>query len=196
MIVHGVDVCRTYLAFKQHFSNPKFDFFKYDGKVKVKEETYQQRSDFYFFEVLSRKLTDMEVKEYFLSVFIYSQDPTKVWIGDVRKLGKEKSIQFHKRWESMSYLFEQDIMHLNDKGDFNKILSPTKGSPILLREYVKGNIMIETLIILDIICKYQTDWDRIIKDPVWESVSFLIKKYKPFCSINREVYKDIVLKVF
>ena len=71
MIVHGHQVCQTYLAFKQHFSNPKFDFFKYDGKVKVKEETYQQRPDFWFFETLARKLKDQEVLEYMLGQLLY-----------------------------------------------------------------------------------------------------------------------------
>ena len=47
---------------KQHFSNPKFDFFQYDGKINAKESTYQQRSDFYFFETLARKLDAQEVK--------------------------------------------------------------------------------------------------------------------------------------
>jgi hypothetical protein len=53
--MHGFDVYRTYLAMKLHFSNDKFDFFQYEGKVNAKEETYQQRNDFYFFETLARK---------------------------------------------------------------------------------------------------------------------------------------------
>ena len=48
---------------KQHFSNPKFDFFQYDGKVNVKESTYQARNDFYFFETIARKYTPMEIRE-------------------------------------------------------------------------------------------------------------------------------------
>ena len=40
--MQGLDCYRTYLAMKQHFTNPKFDFFKYDGKVKAREEKYQE----------------------------------------------------------------------------------------------------------------------------------------------------------
>ena len=82
--MQGLDCYRTYLAMKQHFTNPKFDFFKYDGKVKAREEKYQERTDFYFFETLARKLSDQEVREYMLASFISAGDPTKVWIGDIK----------------------------------------------------------------------------------------------------------------
>ena len=112
MIVHGVDVCRTYLAFKQHFSNPKFDFFQYDGKVKVKEETYQQRSDFWFFETLARKLTDQEIKEYMLASFVSSENPTKVWIGDIKRNGHDNWLVWQKLQSGLTYTFQQDCERL------------------------------------------------------------------------------------
>ena len=61
--MHGVEVYRMYLAMKQHFSNPKFDFFQYNGQVKAKEETYQQRNDFWFFETIARRHTKEEIQE-------------------------------------------------------------------------------------------------------------------------------------
>ena len=82
MQFHGFDVYRTYLAMKQHFTKPNFDFFQYDGRVNVKESTYQQRNDFYFFETLARKLTALEVKEYLLASL---RSTDKVWIGDIKR---------------------------------------------------------------------------------------------------------------
>ena len=89
MQYHGFDVYRCYLAMKQHFSNPKFDFFQYDGRVNVKESTYQQRNDFYFVETVARKYTAQEIKEFLLATFVNSTNPSKVWIGDIKRNGKE-----------------------------------------------------------------------------------------------------------
>ena len=195
--MHGVDVYRTYLAFKQHFSNPKFDFFQYDGKVKAKEETYQQRSDFWFYEVISKKYNDMEIKERFLSVFVQSPDPTKVWIGDIKNNGDKCWFEFQRRWGSMGYLFMEDLKHLKEvDSNFNNLLSTKDGHPRLLKEYMKGKVMLETILILDIVCGFQKNWDRELRDPLWEPLSQLIKNYKPFCSVNRDIYKEHILGVF
>ena len=194
--IHGFDIYRRYLAMKQHFTNVNFDFFQYEGKVNAKEETYQQRSDFYFFETLARKLNAREVDEYLLSSFVYSNDPNKVWVGEVKKRGKDLFLLFHKRWESMSYLFQQDLEYLKTRGNFNVLLTPQRGHPELLRQHIKGNVMLETLLILDVVCKYQKDWDEKLRDPIWERLSFLIRKYKPFCSVDRQKYKEVILKTF
>lgn len=197
MIVHGVDVYRTYLAFKQHFSNPNFDFFQYDGKVKAKEETYQQRSDFYFFETLARKLTDQEVKEYMLASFISAEDPSKVWIGDIKRSGRHCWLDWQKQQSGMRYAVEQDlnavVEYMETKGHtFNNLFKTLGGHPPLLKLFINKRINLDTLIILDMVLGYMVQWDKELRDPLWEQLSFKIKKYKPFLSINTTKYKEIV----
>ena len=197
MIVHGVDVYRTYLAFKQHFSNPNFDFFQYDGKVKAKEETYQQRSDFYFFETLARKLTDQEVKEYMLASFISAEDPSKVWIGDIKRSGRHCWLDWQKQQSGMRYAVEQDlnavVEYMETKGHtFNHLFKTLGGHPPLLKLFINKRVSLDTLIILDMVLGYMVQWDKELRDPLWEQLSFKIKKYKPFLSINTTKYKEIV----
>ena len=103
MIVHGQQVYATYLAFKQHFSNPNFDFFQYDGKVKVKEETYQQSRGFWFCETLARKLTDQEVKEYMLASFVSAEQPSKVWLDVIKRDGRNHWLVWQKLQSGLSY---------------------------------------------------------------------------------------------
>jgi len=201
MIVHGVDVYRTYLAFKQHFSNPNFDFFQYDGKVKAKEETYQQRSDFWFFETLARKLTDQEVKEYMLASFVSAEDPSKVWIGHIKRSGKDCWLDWQKQQSSLGYIVEQDlnamVQHMEAKGySFNSLFETLGGHPPLLKLFVSKRISLETLVILDMVLGFGKQWDKQLIDPLWEMVSFKIKKYKPFLSINTSKYKFLIKKVF
>ena len=201
MIVHGHNVYQTYLAFKQHFSNPNFDFFQYDGKVKAKEETYQQRSDFWFFETLAKKLTDQEVKEYMLASFVSSSNPKKVWIGDIKRNGKDHWLVWQKQQAHLTYTFKQDcerlVNQLEEKQcSFNNLFETVGGHPLLLRLHIKQQVCLETLIILDMILGFMGQWDNELRDPLWEDISFKIKKYKPFLSINTTSFKLCLKKVF
>ena len=201
MIVHGHQVCQTYLAFKQHFSNPKFDFFQYDGKVKVKEETYQQRSDFWFFETLARKLTDQEVKEYMLATFVSSPDPTKVWVGDIKRNGHDHWLVWQKQQSGLTYTFQQDCERLasfmeEKQYSFNDLFKTMGGHPPSLKLHIKQQVCLETLIILDMVLGFMVHWDQELRDPLWEQLSFKIRKYKPFLSINTMKYRGVVKSVF
>ena len=201
MIVHGHQVCQTYLAFKQHFSNPNFDFFKYDGKVKVKETTYQQRSDFWFFETLARKLSDQEIKEYMLASFVSAENPAKVWIGDIKRTGKDCWLAWQKQQSTLGYVIEQDlnavVQYMETKGySFNHLFETLGGHPPLLKLFVTKRLSLETLIVLDMILGFKVNWDRNMKDPLWEQLSFKINKYRPFLSINTMKYRRLVKEIF
>ena len=65
-----IDVYKTYLAFKNHFTKVSYNYFKYSGKSRASKEAYNNRKDRYFFERMSRKKSDDEIKEYFLANFI------------------------------------------------------------------------------------------------------------------------------
>ena len=49
---------------------------------------------------------------------------------------------------------------------------------------------IETMVILDMILDYTKDFDKKLTDPVWETVSLKIKKYKPFLNIDVTKFKQ------
>lgn len=197
MQFHGFDVYRTYLAMKQHFTKPNFDFFQYDGRVNVKESTYQQRNDFYFFETLARKLTAQEVKEYLLSSFVLAPNPAKVWIGDIKRNGKEKWAEWQRVNQALRYNVEQDLGRIANFIDesgctFNDIFKVQGGHPPLLRLHLKGQVRLETLMILDMVLGYVLKWDKQMDDPVWNPLSLKIKKYKPFVSIPVQTYRQLM----
>ena len=197
----GLDCYRTYLGMKQHFTNPKFDFFQYDGKVKASEQKYQERSDFYFFETMARKLSDKEVKEYLLSSFIASDNPSKVWIGDIKRSGKDCWLAWQKQRQSEQYFVNQDLDRLvqcmEEKGyTFNDLFETVGGHPPSLRLFIQRSISLDTLIILDMCLGFMKKWDQQFKDPLWEGISFKIKKYKPFLSVNKSKYIKLLKEKF
>ena len=199
--MQGLDVYRTYLGMKQHFTNPDFDFFKYDGKVKASEKKYQERSDFYFFETLSRKLSDQEIKEYLLSSFVASDDPSKVWIGDIKRSGKDCWLAWQKQRQSEQYLVNQDldglVQCMEEKGyTFNDLFETVGGHPPLLKLFIQRSISLETLIILDMVLGFMRKWDKCFRDPLWQGISFKVRKYKPFLSINKNKYTKLIKDKF
>lgn len=199
--MHGIQVYRMYLAMKQHFSNPKFDFFQYNGQVNAKEKTYQERNDFWFFETIAKRLSSEQVQELLLASFIQSDDPTKVWIGDIKRDGKNRWLAHQKQTQSMSYVVEQDLSTMADYMEtqghtFNDLFAPLGTHPALLKLYIKGDVSLETMVVMDICLGYTKLWDKKMYDPLWEALSLKIKKYKSFLSINSDKYKKMMMEKF
>ena len=201
MNFHGFDVYKCYLAMKLHFSKPEFDYFVYEGKVRANETTYQQRNDFYFFETIARNYSREETMEFLLATFVASKDPTKVWIGDIKRNGKANLLVFKKLHEGLSYFVEQDCKRLVECMEekeltFNDLLSTLGSSPPLLSLYIRGDIKLETLIVMDICLGFMKKWDTDLYNPMWESVSFKVSKYKGFLSINKSKYLKLLQGIF
>ena len=45
---------KYYVAIKRHFTDERYDFFKYKGRIKASEATFLKRKDKYYFEKLAK----------------------------------------------------------------------------------------------------------------------------------------------
>jgi hypothetical protein len=188
-----IDVYKTYLAFKNHFTKQSYSYFKYSGKSRASVQAYNNRKDRYFFERMSRKKTDDEIKQYFLANFVECDDPDRLWIGEIISAGEDNLKSWMKRSQTMSYMFKTEVEVFVSKENFQQLFS-IKGQshPEVLKKYLQGALSIETMVILDIILGYVKNFDKKLEDPVWNTVSLKIKKYKPFLNIDVEKYKSIL----
>lgn len=188
-----IDVYKTYLAFKNHFTKQSYSYFKYSGKSRASVQAYNNRKDRYFFERMSRKKTDDEIKQYFLANFVECDDPDRLWIGEIISAGEGNYKSWMKRSQTMSYMFKTEVEVFVNKENFQQLFS-IKGQshPEVLKKYLQGALSIETMVILDIILGYVKNFDKKLEDPVWTTVSLKIKKYKPFLNIDVEKYKSIL----
>ena len=188
-----IDVYKTYLAFKNHFTKQSYNYFKYSGKSKASVEAYNNRKDRYFFERMSRKKTDDEIKEYFLANFVECDDPDRLWIGEIINTGEDNYKSWAKRFQGLGYLFKTEVEVFCHKETFQQLFT-VKGQshPEILKKYLQGALSIETMVILDMILEYTKDFDSKLIDPVWETVSLKIKKYKPFLNIDVTKYKQVL----
>ena len=61
--VEPYDAYVKYLAMKSHFTDKKYDYIKYNGKVKAWRTTFETRRDKYFFYKLSKQKNPEEQKD-------------------------------------------------------------------------------------------------------------------------------------
>ena len=188
-----IDVYKTYLAFKNHFTKKSYNYFKYSGKSRASVQAYNKRKDRYFFERMSRKKSDDEIKEYFLANFVECDDPDRLWIGEIISTGEDNYKSWTKRSQTLSYMFKTEVEVFVNKENFQQLFT-VKGQshPDILKKYLQGAISIETMVILDLILNYSKNFDKKLIDPVWETVSLKIKKYKPFLNIDVTKFKDVL----
>ena len=196
MIVTPFETYQTYLSMKSHFTNKRYDFFKYGGKSRATMSSFNKRKDKYWFEKTSRKFSDQEVVDFLLSNFVSTDNPQNLWIGEIINSGERTYAEWMRRKQSLTYLFKEQSKELLSENDLETVFNCSKGHPLLLKKYLGGEISLETLTILEKVFSFKKEFDKKLLDPVWETVGMKINKYKPFLNINvfqfKQVLRDIV----
>jgi len=193
------DTYRTYLALNQHFTRKSYDYFKYNGKVKVSETTFLGRKDRYFFEKASRKFKKEEFIEFLLANYTSG---TEHWIGNLMSGANLIEMKkWKKRIDSLTYTFKEDIISIVDQDEtLDSALKMQEGRhPLLYRMYLRKKVSLETLVILDDLVEYSKLWKR-YDDMMMNDLLFLMEKYRPFfhqaIQIDKGKYRKIVLDSF
>ena len=189
------DAYKCYLAMKNHFTKDNYDYQKYRGKTRATNQAFYKRKDRFWFEKFARQKTDQEVEEFFVANFTSCSDPESLWIGEMIKEGEGRYQDWQKKVQSLSYVFKQEAEDLFTDNKVDEVFDCSKGHPPILRKYLGGNISLESLVICDRIFGYGKNFDKDLNDPVWETVSRRVKKYKPFLNINVHRYKKILKEV-
>lgn len=197
-IYEGFNAYKLYLAVKNHFTT-NYDFFKYNGKVNAKEDSFLKRKDKFFFAKLQRKYNNDQLRDLFVSNFADGED---FWIGNVLT---QKAESVYTEWKArqmkLSYILEQDLKFLldyyNERNlDFNSLFVMENGHPILLQCVLRNDIYVETMIIIDRVLNYSRRWNKVLDDPVWTEFKKRMDKYSPFVLFEAEKGKKILRKVF
>jgi hypothetical protein len=181
-----------YLAQKSHFSNVNYDYFKYNKKVRASAKSFNSRSDKYWFEKTSRKYNDKEIVEFLVANFVSTDNPQSIWIGEIINSGERTYQEWMKRQQSLTYLFKEQSTELFSQTKLENVFDCSKGHPILLKTFLKSELAPEIMVIYDKIFSYISEFDKKLLDPVWETVSLKIRKYKPFLQIDVFNYKKIL----
>ena len=195
MKVTPFETYQTYLSMKSHFTNRKYDFFKYGGKSRATMSCFNKRKDKYWFEKTSRKYSDEQVLDFLLANFVNADTPQNLWIGEIINSGERTYAEWMRRKQSMTYIFKEQSEKLLSEIELEDVFKCSKGHPLLLRKYLGGEISLETLTILEKVFSFAKEFDKKLQDPVWETVSLKLRKYSPFLNINVFNYKKILREV-
>jgi hypothetical protein len=185
-------VYTEYLALKSHFTNPKYDYFKYNKKVRASLQSFYKRKDRYFFEKISRKYKDEEIVNFLVANFVESTSVNQIWIGEIINSGERNYYDWIRRQQSLTYLFKEQSNELLSENELESLFNCIKGHPVILKKYLSGSISLETFTIFDKIFHFSKNFDKRLDDPVWETVSLKVKKYTPFLNIDVFQYKKIL----
>lgn len=186
---------RTYISIKNHFTQKKYNYHKYNGKVKASLQSFYKRRDRFWFEKMSRIKNEEEIKNFFISNFVTCEDPQTLWIGDIIKNGESNYKKWQKKIQSLSYIFKEELDILNKDGLIESFKIKGNKHPKIIKLYLSKKVSLETLVILNKILKYKKKYDEKLLDPVWEFTSMKIEKYSPFINLDISKYKNIIREI-
>jgi hypothetical protein len=195
MIVTPFETYQHYLSLKNHFTNPKYDFFKYGAKTRASITSFNKRRDKYWFEKTSRKYSDKEVVDFLVSNFVSADSPSNLWIGQIINSGERTYQEWMRRQQSLTYLFKEQSNELFSEIKLEDALNCSKGHPIILKKFLSGQLSLETLTIYEKIFHFSKDFDKKLLDTVWETVSLKISKYAPFLNTDIFQFKRILREI-
>ena len=194
-----LDVYRTYLSVRNHFTNDTYNFFKFGGKTKASSSAFEKRRDRYIFDKVSKDYKDDEVALLFVSNFVAKE---KFWIGNTLS---EESRNIYTMWrkkiQSLSYIFENDVKaivdEINDREiDFDSVFKIQDGQhPIILRLTLADRISLESFLILNKILDFFPQFNRRIEETIiWPDYYKKCVKYEPFVKVDMTRFKFILKK--
>lgn len=191
------DAFNVYLAFKLHFTTDRYDITKTRGAVKTKNETFYKRSDQFNFTKLAKEFSEDELPKFLIANHV---DGNR-WGG---AFIYEEALQVYNKWkgrlQSLTQNFRDDLEQIcselayEEVNKFDKcFVVKDEQHPLLLQMYSRGDVKIETMLILDAINNYLSYWDKTLKDDFfWKEERRKLIKYRPFLDFDVDKYKVIM----
>lgn len=195
--MNSLEAFEIYLALKLHFNNSKYDYFKYNGKVKgATKESLHNRKDKFFFQKLAKTYSKDDYIKLVLSNLI---DNPKTWVGNLLKSDCQKIYRkWHANIENIEYNFKQDLFkifeNVNTTEDFDNLFKCNKGHPKLFQMLINGDINKETFLIFNSITNFCENGieKKIPFDPMWKEYKKILYNYAPFLKIDKIKYRKMI----
>ena len=183
---------QEYLVLKNHFSKPTYDYFKYNGKIKLNAASFDRRKDKLFFQKLAKH---PDVHNFLIANLSENE---KAWIKELAY--SEEAEKTYKAWlkrqQSLTYVFKQELGNLDTRFNENLICKNNE-HPFLLQLYLGKQISLDTLCLLLEISGAKKHWDSKMQyDLVWDTTRIKVEKYIPFITYDKDKIKNIVLDYF
>ena len=194
MIMEPFEVYRYYLALRLHFTTDKYDVIEQRGRVRATKNSFLKRKDLLSIRRVAETYSDKDIVDFLVANFVSGDR----WGGVFDVESKERYQGWKKRIEAISYTFKREIdraVVYAEKHNmaFQDLFSCQNGQhPVIIKMYLRNDLSIETLVILNKLNNFIDQLDVQLKDDlVWPDTSRIIKKYSPFLEIKKEKYDEI-----
>jgi len=178
------------LALKAHFAG-KFDFFKYNGKVRASVAKFEKSADARFYEKIA---ANPDPEELMLSGVLVN---SRIYVRDVVR--DPLVAAYHDarlgRVQSLSYLVDKELDALGTS--LTDALVPVSGRhPLILREYLAERLSLETMAAVATTVDATRAWKRSLDphDPVLAAAILLTRRYEPFIRYDRSAMRDKIMR--
>ena len=194
MIMEPFEVYRYYLALRLHFTTDSYNVIEQKGRVRATKNSFLKRKDLLSIRRVAETYSDKDIVDFLVANFVSGDR----WGGVFDVESKERYQGWKKRIESISYTFKKEVDKAAAYADklgitFNQLFYCNHGQhPFIIKMYLRNDISIETLVILNKLNNFTDQLDHDLKDDlVWPDTSRIIKKYSPFLEIKKDKYNEI-----
>ena len=188
----GYETYCLFTSLKCHFTLDYYDYFKYDGKIKSTILKYERRHDKLAFQTLGKKQNTHNL------VLSNLLKDANIWATDcLTEEAKKICLEWERIQQSLHYVYKKDLDVLDREFNRNFIIENGSDYPHIINLMNHKIITIETVIIIDKISNFLVYIDKKITDRnIWPNIYFKIRKYSPFISIDKQIYKNVTVDTF
>ena len=178
----------TYIGLKSHFTTIKYDFLKYQGKVKQTFEAFNKRTDSNIFRKLASMIEKEEILPFLIAQFVENQHITPAKILEQPIKAQKNYTNWLSRIESVEKTYKEDLFTLAKKsnGDWRNVLRQENVDyPLLFKLVSSRQISPETYCLLDTLF-HQTEksYQGLEKDTLFKSLNLKYRKYRGFLDVT------------
>lgn len=191
------EVYRYYLALKLHFTTDGYDVIAQRGRVRASRAAFARRQDLMGIRRVARDYTDQEVANFLIANFVSGDR----WGGMFDNQSSVRYQDWQRRQQALLAVFDRDLAQLDLK--MQRVGQPFEHAwvvssgrhPYIFKEYLSGNISIETLTIMERLLGFAARWDAALGDDViWPDVARIMRKYQPFLNIEETRYRAVLTR--
>lgn len=184
------EVFRYYCKLHKLYKNPDVTNLRISRNID--SNSLINRNDHIFFVKLS-KMSDY--KAIMLSNFLIDN----TYIGNIiSERGAKEYLNWKKRTQSLTYVFERDIKNLLE--DFNAnflIETKSKKLPYIINLYMNDEITLETLVIFTNLYSLISYWDKKVVDKfIFPDIIKKIKFYNHFLKYDSSKFYNIIKETY
>lgn len=195
-----IDAYERYMAIKCHWDETDYDFFLYNGKVKITHTSFNRRKDKRIFMAACRTM-NLEDWTDLLVISIVDFNNKLPFVGDLLdgdRIARGQEWQRRRKDPLSAFQKDVELMKVRFAGSIEELVRSKYPAPPILSFYWQKLIWPDTLVHMNRILKFRKKYDKELKHhPLWSDVSNHIYKLSKFVpKIPTSMAENVLFSAF